>query len=179
MFRDCTSLVYPPAILPATVLAEDCYSGMFANCTSLKVAPKLPATTLADNCYTAMFRDCTSLEIAPELPATELAFRCYGNAGNWPGADRGMFYGCTSLVKAPELPATVLADYCYEGMFGNCTSLNYVKALFINAPGNSVGSWLSGVAAEGTFVKNPEAVWGESDSVGIPSGWTIKTTDDE
>lgn len=33
--------------------------------------------------------------------------------------------------------------------------------------------WLNNVSATGTFVKNPEALWSESDI--IPSGWTVET----
>ena len=60
MFRNCTSLTIAPE-LPATTLADRCYSYMFNGCTSLTTAPKLPATTLANYCYNYMFSDCTSL----------------------------------------------------------------------------------------------------------------------
>ena len=116
MFQDCTSLVNAPE-LPATTLANYCYNSMFNGCTSLSNAPELPATTLAEVCYSGMFGECTSLVNAPELPATTLASSCYA----------GMFGGCTSLVNAPELPATTLVDYCYQSMFYGCTSL-------VNAP---------------------------------------------
>ena len=58
-----------------------CYY-MFAYCTSLTTAPELPATTLANYCYTYMFNGCTSLTTAPELPATTLADYCYSNMFN-------------------------------------------------------------------------------------------------
>ena len=77
-------LTQAPA-LPATTLADGCYSGMFSGCTSLTQAPSLPATTLSKNCYADMFRDCTSLTQAPSLPATTLADSCYAE----------MFRGCT------------------------------------------------------------------------------------
>ena len=35
---------------------------MFRNCTSLTTAPELPATTLAESCYSYMFYGCTKLE---------------------------------------------------------------------------------------------------------------------
>ena len=114
MFIDCTSLVTAPSILPATILATGCYSGMFTGCTSLVTAPELPATTLAEGCYSHMFSNCTSLVTAPELLATTLAEGCYD----------GMFVDCTSLVTAPSiLPATTLATGCYGSMFVGCTSL--------------------------------------------------------
>ena len=34
---------------------------MFRGCTSLTEAPALPATSLADSCYSYMFYGCTSL----------------------------------------------------------------------------------------------------------------------
>ena len=86
MFSDCTSLTNAPE-LPATELAEGCYSSMFSDCTSLTKAPELPATELAEGCYSAMFSGCTSLTKAPELPATELVEECYTY----------MFYACSNL----------------------------------------------------------------------------------
>ena len=130
--------------LPATTLANHCYSGMFQGCTNLVNAPELPATTLADDCYGGMFQDCTSLTTAPELPATTLTSNCYeGMFYGCTGLTRApsvllattlesscylyMFNGCTSLTNAPELPATTLAYNCYNGMFYGCTNL-------VNAP---------------------------------------------
>ena len=37
---------------------------MFQNCTSLTQAPELPATTLANSCYSYMFQNCTSLKLS-------------------------------------------------------------------------------------------------------------------
>ena len=106
MFNGCASLVTAP-VLPATTLASSCYHSMFYKCTSLATAPVLPATTLAKSCYYYMFYGCTSLTTAPELPATTLVNNCYGY----------MFEGCSSLITAPELPATTLANSCYMSMF--------------------------------------------------------------
>ena len=118
MFSGCTSLTSAPK-LPATTLAIGCYSNMFSDCTSLTSAPTLSATTLADYCYNGMFYGCTSLKSAPTLSATTLAESCYNE----------MFNGCTSLKSAPELPATMLADNCYSGMFNGCTSLESAPTL--------------------------------------------------
>ena len=118
LFEGCSVLTSAPE-LPATTLADDCYSGMFSGCISLTSAPKLPATTLAVGCYSNMFNGCTSLTSAPTLPATTLANYCY----------IGMFISCTSLTSAPTLSATTLADYCYSEMFNGCTNLSSVKML--------------------------------------------------
>ena len=163
MFYGCTSLTTAPE-LPVTTLSGGCYAEMFRDCTSLTTAPELPATTLQDGCYEDMFSGCTSLTTAPELPATTLAGYCYDY----------MFYGCTSLTTAPELPATTLQDGCYRGMFGGCTSLNYIKchATDITAA-KCTSDWVDGVAATGTFVKNPNMSGWTRGVDGIPSGWTV------
>ena len=118
MFSGCTSLTTAPE-LPATTLADRCYYNMFNGCTSLTEAPELPATTLASDCYCSMFHNCTSLTTAPELPATTLASDCYYH----------MFENCTALTEAPELPATTLASQCYYCMFSDCTSLTTAPEL--------------------------------------------------
>ena len=118
MFGRCEALTTAPE-LPATTLAEGCYQNMFYNCMSLTTAPELPATTLANYCYGGMFNGCEALTTSPELPATRLAEGCYSE----------MFYNCTSLTIAPELPVTTLANYCYGSMFYGCTSLTTAPEL--------------------------------------------------
>ena len=149
-------------ILPATTLANNCYYGMFSNCTSLITAPELPATTLAQQCYENMFSGCSSLTEAPELPATTLAQQCYSR----------MFYNCTSLTTAPELPATTLTNSCYQYMFYGCTSLNYIKILALSISGETT-NWIGDVSPTGTFVKVAGVEYPAGTS-GIPSGWTVE-----
>ena len=165
LFFDCTGLTSAPD-LPATELAEYCYSGMFAGCMSLISAPTLPATAMAESCYAGMFSVCKSLTKAPKLPAMKLAKSCYA----W------MFEGCTSLTKAPALLATNLYEHCYSWMFDGCASLNYVKALFTDGPSEETTcDWLSSVAPAGTFVKSKNATWDVMGEGGIPFGWTVVT----
>lgn len=83
----CTSLTTPP-VLPATTLADYCYSGMFTQ-SGLATAPALPATTLMPNCYRNMFAYCTNLTTAPVLPATTLEAACY----------QTMFDRCSGLTS--------------------------------------------------------------------------------
>ena len=118
MFAWCKNLVNVPA-LPAETLASQCYDNMFNDCTNLKIAPTLSATTLASQCYHSMFSNCTNLETAPALPAETLAASCY----------EGMFFGCKNLKTAPQLPATVLASNCYDNMFYGCESLETAPIL--------------------------------------------------
>ena len=126
MFSGCSNLTQAPA-LPATILAINCYNGMFSGCSKLTQAPVLPATTLADYCYESMFSGCSNLTQAPALPATTLANSCYG----------GMFSGCSSLTQAPALPAITLADFCYSGMFSRCSNLTQAPALTATTLANS------------------------------------------
>lgn len=179
MFQRCEKLEVAP-VLPATGLKYSCYSQMFNGCKSLKKAPKLPATVLAEACYQRMFGN-SGLEEAPELPAMDLEVMCY----------QYMFEGCTSLEKAPVLPATTLNYWCYEKMFNGCSSLNYIKMMgsqvkkdtwngykLFDLTNDNIGSyctsWVTGVAASGTLVKNPEAKWDAKGDNGIPEGWSIE-----
>ena len=65
-------------ILPATILSNYCYDGMFQSCTSLIKAPELPATTLANSCYRQMFYGCSSLNyikcLATDISATSCTY---------------------------------------------------------------------------------------------------------
>ena len=166
MFIRCTSLAEAP-VLPATTLANYCYGRMFSECTSLTKAPVLPATTLADSCYTNMFSECASLVNAPDLPATTLAKDCYWH----------MFSKCTSLTKAPALQATTLANSCYGSMFYGCRSLNEVRCKIPSSYSASdisstyASNWLTNVSSTGTFYTNADANW-SSGASGIPTGWT-------
>ena len=173
MFLGCSGLTSMP-YLPATHLEEMCYGAMFDSCTGLEKTPaSLPATELANSCYTSMFYGCSSLSSAPSLPALILAESCY----EW------MFGECVSLTAAPDLPALELPKGCYYLMFCGCISLAYVKAMCLRlAAGASIddvfgedwmGGWLTGVSETGTFVKNSEATWNNSDYM-IPSTWTIE-----
>ncbi len=168
LFYDCSNIVNVSSnFLPATTLANSCYSSMFNGCTSLTTAPVLPATALAQNCYNSMFQNCTSLTTAPELPATSLVQSCYSF----------MFQGCTSLTTAPELPATTLESNCYQYMFRNCKKLNYIKMLATNISASScLNNWVNGVSSTGTFVKNAAMTRLSTGTSGIPRGWTVQNT---
>jgi len=165
MFQDCTSLTKTPE-LPATTLVNGCYDCMFYRCSGIKTTTKiLPIMNLAYECYYGMYLGCSSLTEAPELPATTLDNRCY----------YAMFSGCTSLTTAPELPAATLTNSCYAYMFQGCSKLNYIKCLATNISASTCTlDWVSGVAASGTFVKNPTMEGWSRGTIGIPTNWTIQ-----
>ena len=105
LFSGCIGLRnVSPNFLPATTLAEYCYSNMFDGCESLVNTPELPSTTLVDGCYQYMFSNCTSLVSAPELPATTLTTDCYYK----------MFFGCALLNYIKAL-FTTKPSYTFTG----------------------------------------------------------------
>ena len=79
MFQGCTSLTTAPS-LPATTLANYCYSNMFSGCTSLTTAPSLPATTLANGCYSNMFKGCAKLKVNQNGTGKKI-FTCPSTSG--------------------------------------------------------------------------------------------------
>ena len=62
--------------MPATTLADDCYSYMFIGCTSLTTAPALPATALKGTCYMRMFNGCEKLNYIKCLATSVSAYNC-------------------------------------------------------------------------------------------------------
>ena len=75
------------------------------------------------------------------------------------------------------MPATTLSSGCYDSMFYNCSSLNYIKAMFTTTPSATyMNNWVYGVPSGGAFVKNASASWSNTFGVSaIPSGWTVTT----
>ena len=70
LFKNCTLLAFAPE-LPATTLANECYSSMFEGCANLINAPALPAETLADGCYSWMFSGCLRLSTVKMLALSD------------------------------------------------------------------------------------------------------------
>ena len=150
LFKNASNLAFhdkKDIVLPATTLANYCYSMMFQNCTGLTKVPELPATTLQEGCYSVMFGGCTGLTTLPEdlLPAGKdnvgaLAELCY----------QGMFDGCAGLTNVPELPATTLQEGCYSYMFGGCTGLTTLPEDLLPAGKDNVGA-LAEVCYQGMF----------------------------
>ena len=194
LFSNNTTMLSAP-LLPATKLSEQCYSGLFAGCSSLKQAPALPATVLENSCYQGMFSGCTLLESIPELPADRVKSSSYKamfkNCTSLTEASipaitvdalgcEEMFYGCTSLERVTiEAESTLTINYPFRYMFQGCSSLSYIKCAMYRFGGSSNHTnnssyytyyWVDGVAAQGTFVRHPDASWNRGKN-GIPSGW--------
>lgn len=132
LFYNCTTLQNAEnLILPATILANYCYSYMFRDCTSLTTVPELPATTLTNYCYSGMFYSCTSLTTAPELPGTILASGCY----------RYMFQDCSNLNYIKMLATDRSASDCLSGwvLFVSSTGTFVKNAAMTSLPTGANG----------------------------------------
>jgi hypothetical protein len=103
MFSGCTNLVTAPALPPAKILSESCYSLMFASCKSL-VDPPLGwgELQLAKSCCEGMFAECSKLRQSPILSCTDLVESCYKN----------MFVECTNLKSVTTHARDVSAPNC-------------------------------------------------------------------
>ena len=134
---------------------------------SLYVGDNAAKTSVYKYNYTFayLFNNCTTIIDASglKLERTPRNYTC----------DR-MFQGCTNLVNAPILPYANLVIGCYRRMFYGCSNLNYIKMLATNISASScLDNWVYGVAASGTFVKNPNATWEVYGNNGIPTGWKV------
>ena len=156
-------------LCPATTVRQSSFVNAFRNCTSLLYPPpELPAAYLKTGCYNRMFQGASALLTAPDILAT------YGTSEN---ECRYMFEGCTSLTRAPVIRFSPNGARTGEGMFENCTSLNYVEVQFTEWPTNGTGTatWLKDVAASGTFVCPSTLDTTTRDSSHVPVGWTVVT----
>ena len=150
MFNNCPKLENVPATLPATTLAERCYSDMFAGCTSLKKAPALPATDLKSYCYNYMFGGCSALTEAPELKAATLAYGCYC----------AMFLNCSKLNKVTCLATTNATDALGYWLLGAGTDTSVTTRTLVRAEANT------------NWTNNDGWDW-PSTNWYVPTGWTI------
>ena len=198
MFEGCTSLITAPA-LHATYLPEYSYNAMFKGCTNLTTPPAMSATSFelyscrsmfegcsslttiptlysraAAGAFSHMFAYCTSLTIEPIIPDND-----NGGSNN---EFSGMFKGCTGITRAQLLLKIPSDKGCYDEMFSGCTNLRYVKCLSLvpihyNSEHDYTVHWLSGVAENGTFEKDPNNTsWYNSSYNGVPNTWTIIDT---
>lgn len=173
MFAKTKVTAIPSNLLPATTLTDYCYYRLFSQ-TAITYVPAglLHATNLADYCYQEIFSECERLKLADiVLPATTV---------NKTWSYYRMFFNCTNLLEPPTIKATsVSGNNPFGEMFYGCQQMKYLVCDMLNEPSSSISSdWLNGVAATGTFYKNPNATWDHTITPGtstVPSGWNITT----
>lgn len=127
---------------PRVRLAKECFMQMFGD-SGIRSAPALPATILAEGCYKGMFASCKSLWFDQYMDYYDESYWIDGSdsfsssssspgygSGQSPSSGSVSGYGSSSgadedLPPPYELPAKVLSKSCYAGMFESCTSLQY------------------------------------------------------
>lgn len=127
LFRNCTSLIYPPAVLPATTIGPYAYHQMFQGCTSLTTMPNMESiqdtTANGRAAYMGMFDGCTALQYNTQQTI-------HINKATYQGC-QNMFKNCSSIVNAPDIEVYELGNplsgngvaASFESMFYGCTSL--------------------------------------------------------
>ena len=150
LFAYCDDKLLSCPLLPATQLAEECYSDMFYGCTGIIMPPELPAQTLAQSCYDGMFSGCKSLVSAPDLLALDIPFGAYQSMfnrcdqlKNAPiiSAKRISSYGCAYMFQgsgvrtSPTFELDSLGTYAMAGMFAMCTNLVQADDIMCNQGG--------------------------------------------
>ena len=127
LFSSCKELTSAPD-LPATKLADYCYSSMFVGCTSLTKAPALPAQELAAGCYENMFNGCTNLSTVTMLASSDQITSKQSCCDSWlnnAGADPTVTSRKLILKDVDAYYALVDKDYLPDNWKkGNCNVLD-------------------------------------------------------
>ena len=111
LFKNCKALTTAPD-LPATVLADYCYYGMFDMCENLVNAPALPAETLAGSCYQGMFKGCTNLSSVTMMASSDQIKNTFNCCGNWlDGAGTGVTSRTLKVKNEEAYKALVNKSY--------------------------------------------------------------------
>lgn len=85
-----------------------------------------------------------------------------------------MFYSNPILTSSPVIMAETIGERGCMTMFYNCSSLNQVTCMATDVTANyATLNWVNGVAASGTFYKNPNMSDWPTGTSGIPDGWTV------
>lgn len=144
LFYNCKKLTTAPK-LPATKLADYCYTNMFGYCENLETAPDLPAKDLPQSCYSDMFYECKELVTGPKISATKMSkFSC-----QW------------ILVNCPKLSSVTLLTPSDQ--------MNAERAL-----GNWLGGNTGKSATTRTLVVKDKAAYDALNSNSyLPSQWQI------
>ena len=167
LFRGNTNLRYAhDSIIHCETAGKSTFDAMFLNATNLESPPTIAMTGVGASCCSYMFYN-TGIRYCPQPYIKNISSRCFMN----------MFAKCVNITEGMDLPALTLVDSCYSGMFNGCTNLSKIKMLATNIYANGcLNSWVAGVAGEGVFIKNKDAMWTTTGNNGVPTGWTIQTT---
>ena len=101
--------VYTSSSSKTWKLAESCFMSCFRE-TAIKKLPNLPATKLANLCYTYMFAGCKGLttQTGWYLPCESFNTRQTNGCYNY------MFMDCTNLIKMATKQSNISSDYNFN-----------------------------------------------------------------
>ena len=170
-----------------TTVPDYAMNSLFYNLGSLVRSPDFSGVTLGRNCYAQILRQ-TGITAMPQISARTLGtasmasmfYRCYSLTGESVMQQSDPAQGCyQSAFQETAITSVViglesLAAYCLYGAFLGCSNLSRIEVNFTSW-GNiatATQDWVSGVAAEGTFIK-PAALPEEYGTNRIPTGWTV------
>lgn len=128
LFANDKNLSYLPQEfeLVATLLAENCYKGMFEGSSLVQTKTEiLPLIDIPNSAYEAMFKDCELLTNTPLLPGVNLGEAAY----------REMFMNTKALKDVDIdliISATNISDYTFESMFEGSALLASTRILARN-----------------------------------------------
>ena len=162
---------------------------LFYRCGALIQAPDFTGETLGSSCYSNCLRETgiTAMpKIAAKTPGTAsmstMFFRCYSLTGEVDlpiqGAANNLYQSACqqTAITRVHVGLVSLGYYCLYSAFNLCASLSNIEVDFSSwgdaSAVNATTLWVSGVAAEGTFIK-PAALPEEYGSNRIPEGWTV------
>lgn len=165
LFRGNTNLRYAHnSIIHCETTGNSTFDAMFFDATNLESPPTMKMESIGYSGCSYMFYN-TGIRYCPQPYIKNISSRCFVS----------MFAKCVNITEGMDLPALTLVDSCYSGMYQNCSNLAKIKMLATNINANGcLNSWVSGVAAEGTFIKNAKATWTTTGANGVPTGWTIE-----
>ena len=137
MFKSCTSLTEAPE-LPATTLADWCYSNMFKSCKNLGYI-KMLATTFAPNCLDGWVSGVASTGTFIKHPDMDsLPTGESGIPSGWTVENYNLgnnepknYFTIESLVDNNGISFSNDIDYSYDGI--NWNSLDANETIYINA----------------------------------------------
>lgn len=126
----------------------------------------VPSECVTQFTFRSTFSDCAYLT---EIPDSISAITQLTNYAFLDAFERSTSLTGVTLPSASYDSRTRAFEYAFSG----CTNLCYIKSLTTNSGTATVkNNWVTGVAANGTFVKKSGVYWSSGTS-GIPSGWTI------
>ena len=167
MYSGCANLTDISGItINTTNIAPYSFKLTFQNCTSLTKAVPMTIAQVGEFAFDSCYDGCSALTDISGVHITA------ASAGE--GSFKIMFKG-TAITESPDLSSiktlhAATNNGSFSFMFQNCANLNKVTVGCSTWDTNYANSWLSGVAASGTFMNLGSATIPTGNS-GIPSGW--------